>query len=224
MPPTLIEDYLKTLEYFGGDASTGVVGEKGGRPLPKLLTHLSAGDALRPSDIFRTGNTLVNRKAFSCSGLFDLAFEREAPEGLDLGMRVYLGGNLVVLNPEISIFHHRAPSGGLRAYLPRVITHAISCQFLVIFQLPSVTELYWAIRNFSVRKVEEMIWFRVLRTFRIRGPYSRRLLTLLVTVPFFPYTYWKIRQNPRRAKEMLQEFPQIPAFSESDEKRIPKAT
>src|SRR5262249_10423625 len=118
VPPELIEKHLKSMVRFGSDVTSGVADEVGAGALPESF-RLG-----RSSDVFPTNNSLARVSALTGSGLFDLAYERGARADGDLGMRLYLSGAFMVLDPEISVLHHHAPSGGLRTHRARVVTRA----------------------------------------------------------------------------------------------------
>jgi glycosyltransferase involved in cell wall biosynthesis len=203
VPPTLIEDHLKTLERFQADVSSGVADEVGAGPLPEAFTYF------RVSDVFPTNNTLIRKDVLFRSGLFDLAYERGQRADGDLGMRVYLSGALMVLNPKIRILHHHAPRGGLRAHKARVITYASSRKYITHRHLPSVTEIYLAKRYFTPRQVREELWLRVLGTFSLKGSWWRKILKVLVSTVYLPHTLWVIRSRTHEAISMLRMYPQI---------------
>ena len=203
IPADLIEAHLRSLNTFGADVSCGVAREDGAGPLPEEFTFS------RVSDVFPTNNSLVKIEVLRKSGLFDLAFERGQRADHDLGMRIYLTGMLMVLNHEISVLHHRAPAGGLRAHQARVITYASSRQKLNLRHLPSVTELYLALRYFTPRQLREMLWLRTFGTFSIRGHRGKRLLKFFAGAACLPDTIRRIRREHLQANAMCTEFPRI---------------
>ncbi|MGH7412280.1 MAG: glycosyltransferase family 2 protein, partial [Candidatus Methylomirabilis sp.] len=180
VPPDLIAKHLDTLHTFRADVSSGVADEKGAGPVPEAFR------LLRASDVFPTNNTLIRRRVLDGSGLFDLAYERGQRADGDLGMRVYLSGAFMVLNPQISVLHHHAPEGGLRTHKARVITYASSRARLAHRHLPSATEIYLAKRYFAPRQTREMLWLGCLGTFSIRGSALRKLVKALVAVVLLP--------------------------------------
>jgi glycosyltransferase involved in cell wall biosynthesis len=163
IPPHLIEDHLRGLAQSRAQVSSGVADEEGAGPLPEDFTYT------RTSNVFPTNNTLVMKEVLRQSGLFDLAFDRGQRADHDLGMRIYLSGALMILSPEISVFHHHAPAGGLRTHKARIITYAGSRHRLGVRHLPSVTEFYLALRYFTPRQVREMFWLRAFGTFSFQG-------------------------------------------------------
>jgi glycosyltransferase involved in cell wall biosynthesis len=209
VPPDLIEKHLAALERFGNDVSCGVADEDGTGPLPEAFRRL------RASDVFPTNNSLIRTSALSGSGLFDLAYERGARADADIGMRLYLAGELMVLNPEIRVLHRHAPSGGLRTHGARVITYASSRARLLHRHLPTVTEIYKARRYFSPRQVEEQFWISALGTFSSRGSRLRRIAKAGFALLLLPHSLWTMRKRGKVVDAMLREYPRIPAYSPS---------
>jgi len=211
VPPDLIERHLASMARFGCDVSSGVADEVGAGPLPESFR------LVRSSDVFPTNNSLARIGALSGSGLFDLAYERGARADGDLGMRLYLSGAFMVLNPEISVLHHHAPSGGLRTHRARVVTRASSRARLGERHLPAVTEIYLAKRYFSARQVRESLWHRAVGTLRGDGSVGFRLAKAAVAAVLLPDTIRQIRRRETQADAMLREFPQIPPFPDPRE-------
>lgn len=212
--PDLIAAHIRNLKRFQADVSSGVAEEVGAGDLPENFTYT------RLSDVFPTNNTLIHRGVLETAGLFDLAFDRGARADADIGMRIYLHGGYMILNPEISLLHHHAPAGGLRAHKARVITYASSRKSLIQRHLPSKTEIYLAKRYFTPRQVRESLWQRVLGTFSLRGPWWRRGLKILISFLLLPHTWWQIKVLERQADQMLQVYPQIPTLAGSGPERL----
>jgi glycosyltransferase involved in cell wall biosynthesis len=204
IPNDLIEKHLEGLHFFQADSSSGVAEEIGAEPLPEGFK------LIRMSDVFPTNNTLIHRSVLTHSGFFDLAYERGQRADGDLGMRVYLSGGFMVLNPGIRILHYHAPRGGLRAHKARVITYASSRNTLMHRHLPSVTEIYLAKRYFTPEILREMLWLRVAGTFSIRGSLFRKAAKVLVSGFCLPHTLLEIKRRVKKAEDMAEHFPQIP--------------
>lgn len=201
--PNLFEIHLRNLHLARDEVSSGVIHEVGAGPLPKNFTFT------RVSDVFPMGNTLINREVLRRSGLLDLAYERGQRADGDLGMRVYLSGALMVLNPAASVLHHHAARGGLRAHKARVVTYASSRQQLTVRHLPSVTEIYLARRYYTARQVREMLWLRAAGTFAIRDRKHRKILKAVISLLSLPDTLRQIGQRCGQVRSMLESFPQI---------------
>jgi glycosyltransferase involved in cell wall biosynthesis len=204
---TLLEAHLRNLLRFDADVSSGVADEVGAGPLPDEF------QVLRISDVFPTNNTLIRRTALQDSGLFDLAYDHGSRADGDLGMRVYLSGALMVLNPEIRVLHHRANKGGLRTHGARVITYASSRRSLLQRHLPSATEIYLSKRYFTEMQVREMLWICAFSTFSIRGGIFRKILKAIISLILLPNTLHQIRKNYRTALRMHEDYPQIPTLT-----------
>jgi len=204
----LVARHLANLEEFRADVSCGVAHEAGAGALPKAFTYT------RASDVFPTNNSMIKREVLERTGLFDLAYNRGQRADGDLGMRIHLSGAVSVLRPEIRVFHHHAPVGGLRAHRARVITYAGSRRSMFRRQLPSSTEIYLGLRYFSGAQVKEMLWQRAFSTLIMRGSAARRAVRLIVTGLLFPHTCWTIGQEYRKALAMLKKYPAIPTIAE----------
>ena len=204
IPPDLLELHLKNLVRFGVLVSSGVADEIDTGPLPENFSFT------RLSDVFPTNNTMIDCQVLYHSGLFDLAYNQRPRADGDLGIRIYLTGTLMILNPDIRVLHHHAPSGGLRVHKARKVTYAGSRRNLLIRHLPAVSEIYLGKRYFTNKQVYESLWLRAFATYSIRGGIGRKLLKTLVSTALLPDTVWKIRQRYREAEELLKSFPQIP--------------
>ena len=158
---------------------------------------------------------MIRKSALAGSGLFDLAYDRGARADADLGMRLYLAGNLMVLNSDIHVLHRHAPSGGLRTHGARVITYASSRKRIWHRHVPATTEIYLARRYFSAAQVREMFWLGAVGTFAARGGAGTRILKLLASSLSLPDTMWKLRKRSRLAQELLSTHPQIPQLQSS---------
>lgn len=209
VPPDLLEKHLANLQVFQAEVSSGVayVSEEG--ELPADFTFI------RVSDVFPTNNTLIDFKILEKSGLFDLAYNKLPRADGDLGMRIYLNGALMVLNPDIGVLHHHAPAGGLRHHKARVITYASSRKKLLHRHLPNKSEIYLAKRYFTPRQVTESLWLRALGTFGFKGPWWRRLLKIAISGLLLPNTLWQIYRRCQEAEKMLKIFPDIPRLPRS---------
>lgn len=212
--PDLIGRHLAYLMARGADASCGVAEELGAGALPYHFTYE------RDSDVFPTNNTLLRIDALRGSGLFDLAYERGERADGDLGMRLYLSGALLGLNPAASVVHLHAPRGGLRQHNARVVTYGGSRASLRQRHLLAPTEGYLWSRYFSPRQVHEALLIRTAGT--LRGPQSglRRLARAAWMAFMLPSTW---RENSARLSSgaaLFKDYPQIPALQRESGERI----
>ncbi|MBL8079483.1 MAG: glycosyltransferase family 2 protein [Anaerolineales bacterium] len=205
--PDLIERHLHYLKRHLSDASCGVADEVGSS-LPEAFTFQ------RVADVFPTNNSLLHRSALERSGLFDLAFEHGERADADLGMRLYLSGARLILNPQISVLHHHAVQGGLRVHKARVITYSSSRRNLFQRSLPSATEILLSKRYFSARQTHEFYWMSIFAGFSLHHPSVwLRLLKVVIGILLLPDTLLKLRRNIKRADELILAHPNIPRFA-----------
>jgi len=202
----LIEQHLVNMEEHQCLVSNGIANEKNAGRIPYDFTYL------RISDVFPTNNSLIKKDILRESGLFDLAYDHGQRADGDLGMRIYLAGEKMVLNPNISILHHHAPQGGLRTHKARVDTYAKSRMSIKARVLPSVSDIYLAKRYFSEIQVQEKLWIEVLGTFSIQGPAWKKAIKAVLSLLALPQTFHQIKIRKKKAEEMLKTYPIIPSF------------
>ncbi len=203
VPPDLIEAHLNHLRGRNADVSSGVANEIGAGPLPVDFTYQ------RVSDVFPTNNSLICHSLLQRSGLFDLAYDHGARADADVGMRMYLSGALMLLNPGIAVLHHHAPRGGLRSHNARVVTYASSRASLIQRQIPSATQIYLSKRYFYPWQVRESFWLSVFSSFSLVGPLWRRILKAIVSFVLLPDTLMQLWRNARQADELMEKYPII---------------
>ena len=127
-------------------------------------------------------------------------------------MRLYLAGEMMVLDPSISILHHHAPQGGLREHKARVVTRAASKKSIRVNVLTSVSDIYLALRYFTLFQTREMLWITVLSMFTMQGSLLRKLIKTILHIITLPYTLLKLQSNFFKAKNMLNQYPKIPPY------------
>ncbi len=201
--PDLIGKHLRNFELYQCEVSSGVADEVGAGPLPRNFTFV------RQSDVFPTNNTMIKRDILKKSGLFDLAYNRKQRADGDLGMRIYLSGAHMILDPSISVLHHHAPEGGLRQHKARVTTYAKSRHSLFAQQLPSDSEIYLGLRYFSNEQVAEFLWHKSFGTLFVHANQIKKMLKAVLGFLLLPHTLYEIIKRYQSAKTMLNQFPQI---------------
>jgi GT2 family glycosyltransferase len=209
LPADLLARHLARLAQTGADANCGVAHEPGETTLDPAFRRL------RQSDVFPTNNTLLHRTALASSGLFDLAYDRGERADHDLGMRLYLAGCRLVLDPEAKVLHHHAARGGLRAHAARVSTYRRSRETTTVRQALAPTEVYLWRRYFRPDQVREAVLLRLLGTFSRRGDVVRRALRVLVQLALLPDTRARFAAAEARAAEIAAQHPTIPALDEA---------
>jgi hypothetical protein len=206
IPSDLIARHLTFLHRFGVDASCGVAKETGAGALPDDFTRI------RDSDVFPTNNTMLRTTALHSSGLFDLAYERGERADGDLGMRLYLAGQELVLNPAAGVVHLHAPRGGLREHDARVVTRAASRGSLGDRHLLAPTEAYLWCRYYTMDQVREATLIRTLGTLRGEQKGLRRLIRMACMTLRLPDTRRKNRSRMVEGRQLLRDYPSIPAY------------
>jgi GT2 family glycosyltransferase len=206
LPPDLLAQHLDRIAQTGADANCGIAREPGEGDLDPAFRRL------RQSDVFPTNNTLLRRDALADSGLFDLAFDRGERADHDLGMRLYLGGRRLVLDPDVEVLHHHAPSGGLRAHAARVTTYRGSRHSTTARHALAPTELYLWRRYYRPDQVQEALRLRLLGTFSRRGHPAQRALRVLVQLALLRDTRRQIAEATAAADLLGRAHPTIPAL------------
>jgi glycosyltransferase involved in cell wall biosynthesis len=202
--PDLIESHLQHLNKTGAEVSSGVAHEMGAGDLPNDFRYA------RMSDVFPTNNSLIRHRLLRKSGLFDIAYDHGARADADLGMRMYLSGALMLLDPSISVLHHHASRGGLRTHKARVVTYASSRANLFQRNIPSATEIYLAHRYFHRRQAAEFLWLAVFSSLILTGSVGRRALKVVIGLLLLPATLLQLYRNLQRADDLARKYPIIP--------------
>ena len=205
--PSLIEQHLKSMQIWSCNVSNGVANETGMEALPFEFTYL------RISDVFPTNNTMIAKRVLLYSGLFDISYDRGEVEDADLGMRLYLAGELMILDPTISLFHHHAPQGGLRANKARVVTYTESKKKIFSRVLPSVSNIYLAKRYFSIRQVREYYILSLISLFIIHGNIFQKTLKSLYSLLSFPFILVKFYLRIKKAESKIADFNGVPKLT-----------
>ncbi len=206
VPENLIEKHLSTAAAYQADAVSGVVTEPG-----QLVPSVPSGPP-RISSVFPAGNTLLRRCWLERSGFFDLAYDHGQRADGDLGMRVYLSGALMIMDPHICILHHHAPRGGLRAHKVRRLTRALSKRSVWLRNLPSAWDFYLSLRYFGPQAAAENALCLLASSLTCEGEVVRRALRFVVATLLLPSTWRRIQRARRQGAAMLAQFPQIPVF------------
>jgi glycosyltransferase involved in cell wall biosynthesis len=203
-----IKQHLDSIQNNQTHISNGIVNESVSprNDLQKIFNKMT--------DVFPGGNTMIKKNVLTVCGLFDLAYDHGQRADHDLGMRIYLAGQKMVIDPRISVFHHHAPQGGLREHKARVTTRTASRKSLIARVLPSPSDIYLSKRYFTRHQVREMLWISVFETFTYDGPAWRKIVKLVISLVALPGTLSHLKSNIKSADELLQRFPQIPRLPE----------
>lgn len=206
--PDFLERFLRAFRTWDADMVACIVDEVGADPVPEHLAIMRIADGFPIA--------MVRRSLFLKSGLMDYAFDRGARADQDLGIRCYLAGGLMIVDPAIRVLHHHAPRGGLRKHKARVITYAKSRRSLWARNLAGVTEIYLVRRYFTNQQQTEHKWLDVLGTFSIRGGLARKFFKILVSGILLLNTLSQLRQREQQAQTMMNTYPHIPILPTSN--------
>jgi len=186
VPDDLVARHLDRLTTRSVTASSGVAPEPG--------EDMAPDGALRNSDVFPTNNTMVRRGAVDAVGAFDPAYDHGDRADHDLGMRLHLAGHRLLMDPQIGVLHHRAPSGGLRTHGARTRTYAMSRRSLFVRQPLSPTQVLVWKRYYESHQVREAVRLHVLGTFARKGGRSAKLGRGLIQLVLLPSTLRQVRR------------------------------
>jgi glycosyltransferase involved in cell wall biosynthesis len=103
-----ITNHLRCLDFFNVQISAGVTHTLVGGGLGKKDAYFHL------SDVFDTGNAMVQRSVFEKVGLFDRQFEKQRMGDSEFGLRSLLGGFNIISNPYSKRIHLKVETGGLR--------------------------------------------------------------------------------------------------------------
>lgn len=206
--PDFLEKFIKTMILFKADMVASLVDEAGSEKIPRETLYT------RLSDTFPI--SMVTRKLLVKTGLMDYAFDKGKLADQDLSIRCLKSGALMIFNPEIRVFHHRALVGGLRAHNVRVITRSSSRKSLFQRLLPSVTELYIGKRYYNSIQQRERVIIRLIGAFSINGGKFKKLAKVIISGLMIPNSIYIISKNNKVAEQMLIEYPKIPFWENSE--------
>lgn len=155
---------------------------------------------------------LVSKKIFQKSGGYDLAFNKGVRADGDLIIRMHQHGALVILNPSIRVFHHRAPVGGLRHHKERIVTRQSSRQRITQFNYISFTERYLWNRHFGKKLTKEVILIKNINMFNVPNKKFMIFIKIIYFVLTFPIHFLKIKKSKQMANILLKNFPDYPQY------------
>ncbi len=197
-----IENHLKALDYFKCSVSAGVTKTILGNPLS------NRDDIFRNSDVFDTGNAMVEKTIFLKVGLFDLQFEKQRMGDGEFGNRLIKNGIAIVSNPLATRLHLKVSSGGLRQM------HAWDAfrtgGILTARPIPSV--LYYARNYFKFSQVViyllQNLPFAFI-PFRYKNDSKYKLLYLLLLPLTMPLLLICLSKSINSSSQMLRKGPLI---------------
>jgi GT2 family glycosyltransferase len=195
---------------FGADVSNGICYE------PGFAETEGVGYGIRIADCLSAGNTMIKRNVLVNVGLFDMAYDHGQKADGDLGARIHRAGYLMLVNPDIRLLHHRAPSGGLRKHNVRKTTYASSRSKIAHFRLPHMTELYFNLKNLNPLQQREYLWHSTIGTFSLRGKIFKRIAKAAWALLNLPKNLMELKRRLKGAQQVYEK-----AGSDVFHKQIP---
>jgi len=210
--PDFIEQHLEGLRRYDADLSTGASLAVIGAPVPENYAFF------RVADQWDSGNGMCHRSLFERFGLFDQQFDRQRRGDAEFGLRVQLGGGLVIHNPHAIRVHLKAQEGGLRTFgsLDGFRHRDRSSP------LPLPSMVYYTKRYHSRRQIREDLLIGLTQAII---PYElKRRATPLQWARFLsaellhvPSTVRRVRASLRLADAMVAEGPKIPSVDPGED-------
>lgn len=207
-----LEQHLEGLRRYDADLSTGASLAVIGAPVPENYAFF------RVADQWDSGNGMCHRSLLERFGLFDQQYDRQRRGDAEFGLRVQLGGGLVIHNPHAIRVHLKAQEGGLRTFgsLDGFRHRDRSAP------LPLPSMVYYTKRYHSPRQIREDL---VIGLTQAIIPYElKRRATPLQWMRFMgrelahvPSTVRRVRESLRIAQAMVDEGPRIPVLSANPE-------
>lgn len=188
--PDFIARLLSTIQTFDADMVAANVIEAG-------ITYKTKNRHYYLSDTFPI--TLIKRSVLLKTGFMDMFYNKNIRADHDLAMRCHLVGSLMIFNPSATIFHHRAPVGGLRAHKARVVTNHMVKQSLSKFTVPTASELYLVKKYYNPVQFKAYVRIKFLNQLFIDGGVLRRIAKTAYFIFKSPSLFRKYKQNNAQA-------------------------
>lgn len=194
--PDFIEKLLLTQQRFNCDMVASNVIEAG-------ITYGPPNEHYYLSDTFPI--TLIKRDLLLKTGFFDMFFNKNIRADHDLAMRCHLQGALMVFDSSATIFHHRAPVGGLRTHNARAVTSSMVKRSLTKFLNPTSSEIYLAKKYYTPLQVRNYIRIKYFNQLFIKGNIIKKIARVLVFIVSIPSFYKSYKRNEQLAdRELMQ--------------------
>jgi glycosyltransferase involved in cell wall biosynthesis len=197
-----ISSHLKCLDYFQVSISAGVTNTLVGHGLSAKESYFHL------SDVFDTGNALVERKVFEKVGLFDRQFEKQRMGDGEFGLRSLLGGFQIISNPNATRVHLKVETGGLRqmgswdAFRPK--------HFWSPRPIPST--LYLTRKYFGNEVAYNLLFNTIPRSmtsYKYKGNKFMKVIGLILLPLYMPIVFLQVLKSWRLSSVKLQEGDKI---------------
>lgn len=185
------------------------------------ITHTLNGHGLSPreeyyhlSEVFDTGNAMLNKKVFEEVGLFDRQFEKQRMGDGEFGLRAFLGGYRIIANPIAKRVHLKGATGGLRqmgswdAFNPPTL----------FSPRPIPSTLYLARKYFGDTSAIYLLLATVPRTltpYRFKKNKLMKWAGLILLPLYLPLVLFQIRKSWVKSGQKLTQGPIIDTLQNS---------
>ncbi len=202
--PDFLERHLEGLERYDADLTTGASLAAVGAPVPDNYAFF------RVADQWDSGNGMCRRTLLERFGLFDEQFDRQRRGDAEFGLRVQLGGGLVIHVPGAIRTHLKAETGGLRTY--GSWDGFRSRDRSGPLPLPSMR--YYTSRYHTPRQAREDVLIGVSQAivpYELKRQATPRQWTGFVATELLhvPSTYRRLRRSRLQAARMVAEGPRV---------------
>ncbi len=193
--PEFIERLLGAMQRFNADMVASNVYEAG-------IANKKKQPYYYLSDTFPI--TLIKRSLLLQTGFMDMFYNRNIRADHDLAMRCHLQGALMIFNPSATIFHHRAPVGGLRTHKARAVTNYM-VKHSYRFSIPTSSEIYLVKKFYSPAQFKSYIRIKFLNQLFIDGGAMRKVWKALLFIYKSPAIMKGYKKNLALANAAIDE-------------------
>ncbi len=194
--PDFIEKLLLTQQKFDSDMVASNVIELG-------IKYQQLNPYYYMSDSFPI--TLIKRSVLLKSGFMDMFFNRNIRADHDLAMRCHANGALMIFDSCATVYHHRAPAGGLRAHNARVVTSYMAKNSLSKFLNPTSSEIYIANKYYSPLQKTNYVKIKYFNQLVVNGSIVKKVLRSCIFLVKLPGLYRAYKKNEKAANKALAE-------------------
>lgn len=192
--PDFIEQLLASRKRFDSDMVASHVIELG-------ISYEKENNFYHLSSTFPI--TLIKRSLLLKTGFMNMFFNKNVRADHDLAMRCHLNGALLIYDPSAVVYHHRAPSGGLRAHKARVVTNFISKNSINKFATPTSSEIYLVKKYFTPAQYKSYMRISYFNQLITNGNILRKVSRLLVFIFKSPAILSQYKKNKQAAEHAL---------------------
>lgn len=198
--PDFIEKLLLTQQRFDCDMVASNVIEAG-------IEYGLPNEHYYVSDTFPIA--LIKKEMLLKAGFFDMFFNKNIRADHDVAMRCHLQGALMIFDASATIFHHRAPVGGLRTHNARAVTSNMAKKSVTGFLNPTSSEIYLAKKYYTPSQVRSYIKIKYLNQLFIKGSLLKKIARLFFFIISLPSFYSSYRRNEQLAQQELNRRKEI---------------